>query len=189
MSIRSVSLRGLASRLFRRSSSLEEKIGLAVFAAALMLVTVQPVLAHEFKIGAIEIEHPWSRATPPGAKVGGGYLTITNDGATADRLIAATAEVAERAEIHEMAVKDGIMTMRPVSGGVEIPAGGSVQLSPGGFHLMLIGLKSPLKKGESFKGTLTFASAGTVPVTFAVDSIAATGKHDDKSMPGMDMGN
>ena len=145
----------------------------AVFLAALLLLAAPSAFAHEFKIGSLIIEHPWARATPPGAVVGGGYLTITNQGSTPDTLIAATAEVADPVEIHEMAVKDGVMTMRPVAGGVEIPAGGTVALKPDSFHLMLMNLKKPLKKGEEFHGTLTFAKAGTVEVHFAVQGIGS----------------
>lgn len=131
-------------------------------------------LAHDFKAGPLTIGHPWARATPPGAKVAGGYLTIENTGAEPDRLIAATVEIAGRAEIHEMAVVDGVMKMRPLDNGVEIPAGGSVELKPGGYHLMLMDLKQPLKEGEGFSGTLTFEKAGTVDVAYDIESIGAT---------------
>lgn len=133
--------------------------------------------AHEFKAGDLEIEHPWSRATPAGAKVGGGYLTITNNGSTPDRLVAITSDISDKAELHQMAVKDGVMTMRPVEGGLEIPAGGKVDLKPGAFHLMFVGLKHPLKQGESFSATLAFEKAGSVEVTFAVEALGSTGEH------------
>jgi copper(I)-binding protein len=133
-----------------------------------------PLRAHEFKAGAITVEHPWSRATPGGARVAVGYAAISNAG-EADRLVAATAEIAGRAELHEMAAKDGVMTMRPVTGGVSVPAGGKVALKPGSYHLMFLDLKRPLKPGEQFAGTLTFEKAGPVAVTFAVQSIGATG--------------
>jgi len=147
----------------------------AAFAAALALLAAGPAAAHEFKSGPIEVVHPWARATPPGAKVGGGYAEIRNGGPEPDRLVSATAEVAGRAEIHQMAVKDGVMTMRPAEDGVPVPAGGSAALAPGGYHLMLLELKRPLKAGESFAGTLTFEKAGTIPVTFEVEPIGATG--------------
>jgi periplasmic copper chaperone A len=140
---------------------------------ALLLAAAVAASAHEFKAGAITVEHPWSRATPGGAKVAVGYLAISNAG-EADRLVAATAEVAGRAEIHEMAVKDGVMTMRPVPGGIPVPAGGKVALKPGSYHLMLLDLKRALKPGEQFAGTLTFEKAGPVAVTFAVQPIGAT---------------
>ena len=102
-------------------------------------------------------------------------LAGVTDRSIADRLVAATAEIAGRAEIHEMAVKDGVMTMRPVTGGVPVPAGGKVALKPGSYHLMFLDLKRPLKPGEQFAGTLTFEKAGPVAVTFAVQPIGATG--------------
>ena len=143
--------------------------------ATVLALIAGTAAAHEFKSGPIEVVHPWARATPPAAKVGGGYAEIRNDGPEPDRLVSATAEVAGRVEIHEMGVKDGIMTMRPVEGGVPVPANGSAALAPGGYHLMLLELKRPLKAGESFAGTLTFEKAGTIPVTFDVQAIGATG--------------
>ena len=161
-------IRFMLNRVLRHT---EDRIGFLTLAAALALFAMQPVAAHEFKLGELEIGHPWARMTPAGAKVGGGYLTIENDGKEADRLVAATAEVAERVEIHEMSVKDGVMNMRMLADGLEIPAGGEVKLAPGGYHLMMMGLKQPLKQGESFKGTLTFAKAGTVNVEFKVEGM------------------
>ena len=159
----------LVHRALRRT---EDRVGFVILAAALGLFAMQPALAHEYKIGTLEIAHPWARMTPAGAKVGGGYLTVENDGKEADRLLSATAEVAGRVEIHEMSVKDGVMTMRMLPDGLEIPAGGEAKLAPGGLHLMLMDLKQPLKEGESFKGTLTFAKAGTVDVSFKIEGMA-----------------
>jgi periplasmic copper chaperone A len=130
-------------------------------------------LAAEFKAGDISIEAPWSRETPGGAKVAAGYLTIKNGGATPDRLVSATADIAERTEIHEMSMTDGMVKMRQVTDGVPVPAGGSVALAPQGFHLMFLGLKKPLKEGDTFAGTLTFEKAGTIAVTFEVRGIGA----------------
>lgn len=146
----------------------------AALAAALAVAPFQSAFAHEFKAGSLEVEHPWSRATPNGAKVAGGYLVVRNSGSTADRLIGATAEIAGRTEIHEMAVKDGVMTMRAIEGGLEAPAGGELALSPGAYHLMFFDLKRPLKQGETFNGALTFEKAGAVEVTFAVEALGAT---------------
>jgi copper(I)-binding protein len=153
-------------------------------AALAVLLMANPALAHGFKAGGLEIEHPWSRATPPGAKVAAGYVTIENEGDAADRLLSATAEIAGRTEIHEMAVKDGIMTMRPLPDGVSVPAKGEARLAPSGIHLMFMDLKRQPKQGESFAGTLTFEKAGEVKVKFAVQSIGAT----DPDHGGMDHG-
>jgi copper(I)-binding protein len=148
---------------------------LAATAGALLLSGA--AMAHDFKAGSIEIDHPWSRATPAGAKVGAGYLVLKNAGA-ADRLVSATAPFAGRVEIHEMAMKDGVMTMRPLADGIAVPAGGTVELKPGGYHIMFMDLKSPLKEGTLVDGTLTFEKAGTVNVQFKVEPVgAATSGH------------
>jgi copper(I)-binding protein len=138
----------------------------------------------EYKIGDIAIIHPWSRATPKSAAVAAGYLTLVNNGTSPDRLVSATAEVAGRVEIHEMSMKDGIMSMHPLSEGVPLPTKGTVALKPGAIHLMLRDLKHPLSKGDTFAGTLTFEKAGTVPIVFFVDSIAATGDAPDNDPMG-----
>jgi copper(I)-binding protein len=171
------SLRVLLSavRPASRLRSFEERLGIAVFALALSFAGLHGAFAHEFKLGDLEIDHPWSRATPPGAQVAGGYFTIVNHGSQADRLVSVTSDISAKAEVHEMAVKDGVMTMRPVEGGVEIPAGGKLELKPGGYHLMLMGLKQPAKQGESFPATLTFEKAGSVTVEFQVEAMGAGG--------------
>ncbi|UVK40441.1 copper chaperone PCu(A)C [Mesorhizobium sp. AR10] len=159
--------------------SLEAQLAIAVFALALLFVSAQGVFAHEFKAGDIKIEHPWSRATPAGAKVAGGYLTITNTGSSSDRLLSIASDISAKAELHEMGVKDGVMTMRPVTGGLEIPAGGKVALAPGGYHLMFMDLKQPPKQGEMFAATLTFDKAGAVKVEFAVQAIGSPAPQED----------
>jgi copper(I)-binding protein len=164
-----------ASRAASPLRSFEVRLGVAVFALALLFAGLHGALAHEFKIGDLEIDHPWSRATPPGAQVAGGYFTIVNHGSEADRLVSVTSDISAKAEVHEMGVKDGVMTMRPVEGGVEIPAGGKGELKPGGYHQMLMGLKRPAKQGESFPATLTFEKAGSVTVEFQVEAIGAAG--------------
>ena len=108
-------------------------------------IGVAPALAQEFKAGDIVIEKPWARATPKGAEVGGAYLTIENKGATPDRLTGGSADFAT-VEIHEMKSENGVSEMRAVTGGLNIPAHGSVGLAPGGYHLMLTHLAHPLKK-------------------------------------------
>lgn len=129
--------------------------------------------ATSIKAGDLTLTTPWARATLGGAKVGGGYVTITNTGKTADRLVGGSLVAAGRFEVHEMAMKDGIMTMRPLEKGLEIPAGGTVELKPGGLHLMFMDLKQPLKEGEAVSGTLVFEKAGTVSVNFDVRGIGA----------------
>ncbi|KRE11958.1 hypothetical protein ASE63_19685 [Bosea sp. Root381] len=133
-------------------------------------------LAHDYKAGALKIDHPWSRATPGGAKVAGGYLAIENTGTEADRLVSISAPtISGRTEIHEMALNNGVMTMRPLESGVAIPAGAKVEFKPGGYHIMFMELKQPLKQGDSVKGTLAFEKAGTVEVEFRVEAVGARG--------------
>jgi len=162
----------------RGAPPLQRRLGFAVLVLLLLLARVPGVFAHEFKVGDLEIEHPWSRATPPGAKVAGGYFTVVNKGSAPDRLLSISSDISDKAELHEMGVKDGVMTMRPVSGGLEIPAGGKVALKPGAYHLMFTGLKRQPKQGEKFPATLTFEKAGSVKVEFAVEGMGETGDMD-----------
>ena len=142
---------------------------LAYFSLAATLLFASAATAHEFKLGDLEIKHPWSRATLPGAKVATGYLIVKNNGAAPDRLLSVTAEISGKTEFHEMKVTDGVMSMRPLKDGIEIPANGKAKLEPGSYHIMFMDLKGPAVEGVKFKGTLTFAKAGTVNVEFAVD--------------------
>ncbi len=109
---------------------------------------VAPVRAEEVKAGDLVITQAWSRATPGGAKIAGGYLTIENKGSAPDRLIGGTGEVAGKIEVHEMSMKDGVMTMHFLDKGLAIEPGKTVKLAPGGYHLMMLDLKSPLKQGD-----------------------------------------
>lgn len=124
--------------------------------------------ASAVQAGSLTIEQPWSRATPTGAKVGGGYVRITNTGREPDRLIGGSFPLAARVEVHEMALDGTVMRMRPVEGGIEIKPGASVELKPGGYHLMFMDLKAPLKAGDMVKATLVFEKAGPVEVAFTV---------------------
>ncbi|MFG1465524.1 DUF1775 domain-containing protein [Xanthobacter sp. DSM 24535] len=153
-----------------------------------LAAAAMPAPAGIYKVGTLTIEQPWSRATPGGAKVAGGYVKITNTGTLPDKLVGGSFEQAGRFEVHEMAMNNGIMTMRPVSGGLEIAPGASVMLAPGGFHMMFMDLKRPLKEGESIKGTLTFEKAGTVDVVFAVRGIGAGAPTSGGTMGGGAMG-
>jgi copper(I)-binding protein len=122
----------------------------AVLAVAALAALGHDALASEFKVSAITIETPWSRATPGGAKVAAGYLTIKNDAATPDRLVSVSADIAGSAGIHQMSMADGMMKMRELTDGLPIPAQGSVALAPASYHLMFLDLKKPLKEGETF---------------------------------------
>ena len=129
-----------------------------------------------FKVGDLVVVSPWTRATPGGAKIAGGYLKITNNGTAADRLVSATSVGADHVEIHEMSMTDGVMKMRPLTDGLAIKPGETVELKPGGFHMMFMGIKQPLKQGDTLKATLKFEKAGTVDVSFGVNAIGATGE-------------
>jgi periplasmic copper chaperone A len=130
--------------------------------------------AKTYKVGSLLIEGPWARATPGGARVAGGYVKITNNGPQADRLIGGTLPIAAEVEVHEMAMADNVMRMRKLGDGLEIGPGQSVELKPGGYHLMFMGLKSGLTQGQTIKGTLRFEKAGSVEVEFRVAPIGAS---------------
>jgi len=134
-----------------------------------------PARAEEIKAGDLVITQAWSRATPGGAKVGGGYLTIENKGSAPDRLIGGSAEVSDKVQVHEMAVNNGVMTMRPLDQGLVIEPGKTVKLAPGGYHLMLLDLKNPLKQGEKLPITLEFERAGKVSLSLDIQGIGAQG--------------
>ena len=128
-----------------------------------------------FKRGDLTVTAPWTRATPGGAKIAGGYLKITNNGAAADRFTGAKSDVTDHVEIHEMSMSDGVMKMRPLPNGLEIKPGETVELKSGGYHLMFMDLKQPLKQGNSFKATLQFEKAGSLEVNVNVNALGATG--------------
>jgi hypothetical protein len=156
-----------------------------VAAALCGVLFFSPAFAHDFTVGSLKIAHPWSRATPKGASVGGGYLTITNTGSAPDRLIGGSSD-AGQFELHSMTMENGVMKMRPVTGGIEIKPGETVKLSPGGYHVMFVGLKKPLEKGQHVDATLEFAKAGKVKVFFLVEGMGAThADKGDQTMPGM----
>jgi periplasmic copper chaperone A len=141
--------------------------------AALVAVLALPALALDYKLGAIEIGHPWSRATPPTAESGGGYLVLKNTGTTPDRLIAVKSPAADKVEIHEMKMDGNIMRMREVEKGIEIPPGATVELKPGGFHVMFMGLKAPFAKEAKVPLTLVFEKAGSIDVDLMVQAMGA----------------
>jgi len=140
-------------------------IGLACREAA-----AQPT---NYKVGDLTIEAPWARATPAGAKVGGAYLKIINNGAQADRLLGGSLTGAGDVEVHEMSMSNNVMKMRQLKDGLEIKPGQTVELKPGGYHLMLTGLRDGLKQGQKLTGALRFEKAGTVEIEFAIAPIGA----------------
>ena len=132
-----------------------------------------PARAEEVKAGDLVITQAWSRATPSGAKIGGGYLTIENKGSAPDRLVGGSGDIAGKVEVHEMAMNNGVMTMRPLDKGLTIDPGKTVKLAPGGYHLMMFDLKSPLKQGDKVPVTLEFEKAGKVKLSLDVQGVGA----------------
>lgn len=144
-------------------------------AAMALLLSATGVMAHEYKVGELEIDHPWSRALPPVATVGVAYFDINNQGEQDEVLLSAESPVAKTVEIHNHVNEDGVMKMRQLDE-LNIPAKGKQSLAPGGYHLMLMDLNEVPVAGERFPLTLHFKQAGTVEVEVAVEA-----QGDDKS--------
>ena len=140
---------------------------------AVLLLLATPVLAQS--IGDLQISGAWARATPKGAQVGGGYLIITNRGATPDRLLGGSTPVAAKLEVHETTMSGGIAQMREHDKGMEIKPGEKVEFKPGGNHVMFVNLKEPLVQGKPITVTLEFEKAGKVDVQFPVEPIGSPG--------------
>jgi periplasmic copper chaperone A len=166
-----------------------QKLSLAA-AGALALFAVSAAAAHDYRKGDLTIGHPWARPTPEGATVGAAYLSIGNGGKEADRLVSAASPAAEKTELHQTSDEGGVMKMRPVEGGIEIEPGATKELKPGGYHVMLIGLKKRLQEGETIPLTLTLAKAGSIDVEVKVEKTtpasATSAPMHDHDMKGMD---
>jgi periplasmic copper chaperone A len=142
--------------------------------AAVVLIPGAGAVAQQFKANAITVDQPWTRATPPGAKVTAGYMTITNTGSEPDRLVGGVLPEG-RFELHEMKMDGNVMQMREVKEGLEIKPGQKVELNPDGYHAMFVGLTKPIKKGEAFKGQLRFEKAGLVDIEYQVEDPGSPG--------------
>jgi copper(I)-binding protein len=156
-------------------------------AIGLVIASVAFASADDVKLGDLTISGLWSRATPPKAPSAGGYLSIANAGKEPDRLIAISTPIAGKAELHQMDLKKGVMTMRPVEGGIAIPPGGKVDLTPDGLHIMFTELKQGLKAGDKLPVTLTFDKAGKADVVLMVLPIGSRGPKG-AAAPKNDMG-
>jgi periplasmic copper chaperone A len=152
--------------------------GLALAAAQLAAAGAE---AADYDVGPIHIAQPWARATPKGASSGAGYMAVTNNGTTPDRLTCVSSEAAAKCQIHTMTMEGGVMKMRPVEGGLEIKPGETVTLKPSGLHVMFVDLKHPLEPGKTVEATLKFEIAGTVDVAYPIAAIGA-------AMPGAPAG-
>ena len=145
-----------------------------------LLLMALPAAAHDYKLGALEIGQPWARATPPTAPTGGGYLSVKNTGTEPDRLISISSPAAGTVQVHEMKMEGNVMRMRELDGPLEIKPGETVTLAPGGMHLMMMGLKEPLKQGEKVPLTLVFEKAGKIDVELVVVAMGASPKHHEQ---------
>jgi len=146
-----------------------------MFACCAMMLALAgaPAQAGDATAADLVITQAWSRATPGGAKIAGGFLTIENKGTAPDRLVSGTSDIVGKVEIHEMAMNNGVMTMRPLDKGLAIEPGKTVKLAPGGYHLMLMDLKQPLKQGDKVPLTLEFEKAGKVALSLDVQGVGA----------------
>lgn len=146
------------------------------FASALTLGAILSIgssKAHESTIGDLVIEHAWSRQTKATDKVAAGFMKITNQGKQDDKLIKATAEISDKVQLHNMKMENDVMKMFEMKDGIVIPAGQTVTLMPMSLHVMFFDIKAHPKKGEVFKGILTFEKAGVVDVEFEVEAADA----------------
>ena len=163
-----------STKLFKRFNMkiFDKKIIEIIFATLLIGISSNS-FAHGFQTGDLYIKHPYSVPSVSGSKNGVVYFKgIVNNGKVADQLLSAKSTVAERAELHEMKMDAGVMKMRPLSG-IDIPAGAEVSFAkgnPNGYHVMLMGLKKPLKEGDKFSVWLTFGKTGEVEVDVWVQS-------------------
>lgn len=147
-------------------------------AVALAALFFAPVLAGHaaaanYHVGSLEISQPWARATPKGADSGAAYMTVTNTGAKPERLSCLSSDAAAKCQIHQMSVDNGVMKMREAEGGVEIKPGETVTFKPGGYHLMLVDLKTPLMQGKTVAATLKVETGATAQVEFPIAAIGA----------------
>jgi copper(I)-binding protein len=153
-------------------------------ATALIAMLASAAVAQTAPSGVM-VEHAWARATSPGAKTGAVYLTIMDHGGP-DRLIGFATPVASMAQLHETTMQGDVMKMRQIDG-LAVTDKGPVTLAPGGYHVMLMGLKGPLRQGETFPLSVTFEKAGTIQITVAVEAIGARGPTKSDAGHSMDM--
>jgi len=146
-------------------------------AAALALAAAQLAAAEadagDYDVGSIHIAQPWARATPKGTSSGAGYMTVTNNGTTPDRMTCVSSDAAAQCQVHSMSMEGGVMKMRPAEGGLEIKPGETVTLKPGGLHVMFVDLKHALEQGKTVEAKLKFDKAGTVDVAYPIAAIGA----------------
>jgi copper(I)-binding protein len=157
----------------KRNKRRDSVKGLIVAGIVALMLPVGHAAAVDFKVDSLVIASPWTRATPKGATIGGGYLDIKNNGTAPDRLLHGSVSVAKRFQIHSTTTEDGVAKMREVTAGIEIKPGETIRFEPGGSHLMFVNLMQPLNEGETVHGTLTFEHAGTVDIEYPVLGMGA----------------
>lgn len=143
-----------------------------------------PAVAGDYTAGPIKVTTPWTRVPPPGAKVAAGFLTITNTGTEADRLLGGKVAIADRLEVHEMKISGGVMSMRALENGLEIKPGATVVLQPGSTHLMFQELSAAPEAGKPVKGSLQFEKAGSVDIEYTVAPFGAKSADDKDTGSG-----
>lgn len=151
---------------------LNKAIAIGVLGFAISSISMAQGVTKTVKTDAIKIESAYTRATAPGQQVAGGFMKIDNKGNVADQLLSASSPAAGEVQIHEMAMDGNVMKMRQVKD-IAVPAGGSVELKPGGYHLMFMNLKGPFAAGQTIPVKLKFAKAGEVEVNLPVNAMGA----------------
>jgi periplasmic copper chaperone A len=157
---------------------------LSALGAAFMVLFLTAGAAEAQGGGSVQAKNAWARATPGGTQTAAAYVTL--EAADGDRLTGASTPVAKEAQLHNMTMDNGVMKMRQIDA-IDLPAGQAISLKPGGYHIMLTGLNQPLKEGQTFPLTLTFAKAGAQTVTARVEGVGAMGPDATTKMPGMNM--
>ena len=153
---------------------------LATLAAALLFSA--PLWAHEITVGDLQIIHPHIPQPAASAQAAGGFMAIVNTGTELDRLVGVESDIAAKSEVHESKVdENGVGTMTHTDA-LEIPAGETVSLERGGYHVMFMGLKAPLVEGEMHKAVLIFEKAGRVEIEFQIDPSMGMGEMDHSTM-------
>ena len=146
----------------------------STLALAALCLVAGGAAAHDYTLKSLSIDHAFARATPPGAKSGGAFFVVTNAGAAPDKLVRAASPIAGSVELHQMAMDGGVMRMRALPS-MDVPPGGRLELQPGGYHVMMLDLKQPLKAGDKVPLTLTFERAGNIDIAVEVEAMGATG--------------
>ncbi len=168
------------SRTFSRAIPLLVALSIAPFVAG-------HAAAADYTVGTLQITQPWARATPTGADNGAAYMTVTNTGKAPERLSCVSSDASAKCQIHQMTMANGVMKMREVVGGLQIKPGETVTFKPGGYHMMLVNLKAPLRQGKTVEATLKVDTGATTKVEFPIAAIGAPAPGTDAGGGSMNM--